>query len=268
MFQNPLRYPAKYAILILLILVLPVHAAGQETKKVPTTEVSGQSVFLIGNSLTWDARPPLLDGLVHWHVDCGKSLAFIQNNPQNPCVKSSTLWPRALQSRQYDFLCLQPHYGTTLDQDVEAISTWVQQQKKAVIVIHTGWAKHELLSDEKSDASPNGPMTHSDTYFTALLTRLRTTFPNREFRCTHAMNLLFYVADDIDTGVAPFDKLTDVYRDAIHMKNDTGRFLMHNAMRLALGQSVSENGFPQLNETKKKYLLGLLSKLQSRHVRK
>ena len=70
-------------------------AMGQEEKPVAYPEVvpgsGGLSYFLIGNSLTWDTVPSKLDGDVQWHVDCGKSLPFIYENPQKPCVKTSTL---------------------------------------------------------------------------------------------------------------------------------------------------------------------------------
>src|SRR5690606_39121687 len=55
-----------------------------------------KSYYLIGNSLTWDTSPSLLDGDVQWHVDCGKSLPYIMAHPEMPCVKTSTLWPQAL----------------------------------------------------------------------------------------------------------------------------------------------------------------------------
>lgn len=54
-------------------------------------------IFLIGNSLTWDTIPAKLDGHVQWHVDCGKSLKYINEHPEEPCVKTSSLWPQTLQ---------------------------------------------------------------------------------------------------------------------------------------------------------------------------
>ena len=102
-------------------------------------------VFLIGNSLTWDTVPSRLDGNVQWHVDCGKSLPFMFANPEEPCVKTSTLWPKALKENQYDILSLQTHYGATLAEDVETISRWIEMQPQAVVVIHTGWAHRRGL---------------------------------------------------------------------------------------------------------------------------
>ena len=84
-------------------------------------EPATKSYYLIGNSLTWDTLPGLLDGDVQWHVDCGTSLPFVFANPGKPCVKSSTLWPAALKEKQYDVVSVQPHYGSTLQQDVETM---------------------------------------------------------------------------------------------------------------------------------------------------
>ena len=41
--------------------------------------------------------------------------------------------------------------------------------------------------------------------------------------------------------------LAELYRDEIHMTNDHGKYLMHNAMRHALGQPPSAAGFDKLN---------------------
>ncbi|WP_182864738.1 hypothetical protein [Stieleria mannarensis] len=92
--------------------------------------------------------PSRLDGNVHWHVDCGKNLAFIRDNHQSPCVETSRLWPTALTTNQYDYVSIQPHYGTTIEQDVEVIAHWMKLQPKATFVIHTGWARHADWADD------------------------------------------------------------------------------------------------------------------------
>ncbi|MEW4529268.1 right-handed parallel beta-helix repeat-containing protein [Maioricimonas sp. JC845] len=220
-----------------------------------------QRVYLIGNSLTWDTVPSRLDGNVHWHVDCGKSLKYIREHPEEPCVATSQLWPDSLVRTEYDVVCVQPHYGTTLDEDVEVISKWVEMQPKAAFVIHTGWARHASLAEERSDDDPSGPLTHSAAYVDALLKELRQRYPERKFRRTRAMDLLFAAADDIEAGRAPFDDITDLYRDAIHMTTTGGRYLMHNAMRAAVGQPRSTAGFEKVPEEQMTYLNSLLDRV-------
>lgn len=249
-----------FCSVVCLWLLLAVPIGAQEPGVISASSVDTQpgkttaKVYLIGNSLTWDTSPSKLDGNVQWHVDCGKPLTYIRDNPKAPCVKSSTLWPSALSSTQYDYVAVQPHYGTTIDEDVEVISQWVEQQPKAVFVIHTGWARHAQFVDEWADQSPAGKLTHSKAHNEELLRRLRTKYPDREFRCTEATKLLKLIASDIAEEKAPIKKLEDLYRDAIHMKLDTGRFLMHNAMRQSLGQPLLTQ-WPKIDSEMQAYLL-------------
>lgn len=244
-----------FRIAALLILILQLNSTGQEPSK---------SIFLIGNSLTWDTVPPKLDGDVQWHVDCGKSLPWMHDHPDMPCVKSSVLWTKALRQKQYDFVTFQPHYGSSLESDVATISKWIQLQRKAVFVIHTGWARSKTRSAEYVDQASTHKMTHSPHYIRSLITALKKEYPKREFRQTHAIDLLDRVARDIKNGSAPFKKVEELYRDAIHMKLDSGRYLMHNAMRIALGQPRSAAAFKNSNPKIIKYLNQVLDSIPAR----
>lgn len=224
-------------------------------------EEKAKSYYLIGNSLTWDTAPALLDGDVQWHVDCGKSLPYIHEHPEQPCVKTSTLWPTALKDKQYDLISVQPHYGSTLPEDVSTISQWIEMQPKATFIIHTGWARSETREDEYKNQDISGKLQHSPAYIKALLAALQKKYPERKFKQTHAIDLLEQVDADIKAGKAPFDQITDIYRDAIHMKLDSGRYLMHNAMRHAMDQPRSEKGYEKLDPKTKQYLNQVLDTL-------
>ena len=221
-----------------------------------------KKIFLIGNSLTWDTVPSKLDGQVQWHVDCGKNLQYIHANPQEPCVKTSTLWPTALVETQFDIVSVQPHFGTTIDQDVEIIGKWLEMQPKAVFVIHTGWARAAELKEEFADEDPEGVLTHSNAYFDTLLSQLRELHPGREFRMTAATRLLNDIADDIEHDLAPLQNIQQLYRDKIHMTLTGGRYLMHNVMRQALGQPATQTGFEKLPKDLRTYLDGKLATLE------
>ena len=223
------------------------------------TTADNRSCYLIGNSLTWDTVPAWLDGDVQWHVDCGKSLPFIHDNPDEPCVKTSTLWPKALAEKQYDVVSVQTHYGATLDEDVAVISKWVAMQPKAEFVIHTGWAHHEKRAAEYDSRDVSGKMQHSPAYINALLETLQKKFPDRVFRQTRAIDLLAKIAADIDAGQAPFESVSDLHRDAIHVRIDTGRYLMHNCMRHALGQPWSAQHYEKLDPKIKAYFDSVLT---------
>lgn len=219
-------------------------------------------VFLLGNSLTWDTVPAKLDGDVQWHVDCGKSLPYIVENPTDPCVRSSTLWPKALQEKQYDVISIQVHYGSTLKQDVASILKLIENQPNARVVIHTGWARSIERSAEWSNGSDASfaTMKHHRGYFDALLKKLRSSRPEREFSRSYAMDLLQVVATDIQSGESRVENVSELYRDAIHMNVVTGRYLMHNAMRDALGQQRSASGFEKLEPQIKNYLDSVLDR--------
>ena len=226
-----------------------------------SAEPAKTSYFLIGNSLTWDTVPSRLDGDVQWHVDCGKSLPWMHAHPEQPCVKSSTLWPQALKQKQYDVISVQPHYGSTLDEDINVISKFVDMQPNAIFVIHTGWAHHAKRAVEYESQNVTGKLQHAPSYFRALILALRKRYPNREFRQTHAIDLLAKISADAKAKRAPIDDVAELHRDAIHVKIDTGRYLMHNAMRKALGQPFSNKGFEQLDPEIKTYLDKVLATL-------
>ena len=251
-----LQFIPRFCMMLLLLLSrIPAVCAQSSSPAV--------SCYLIGNSLTWDTVPPQLDGDVQWHVDCGVSLQHIFANPRQPCVNSSTLWPTALRSKQYEFVVVQPHYGSTLAADAETISEWMQLQPQAVFVIHTGWAYQDRNAEEFASYTVPEQMVHSPGYMRALLAELQRRHPQRQLRQTFAQNLLAAIAEDIAAERAPLDNLGTLYRDAIHLTLDHGRYLAHNAVRHSLGQPRSAAGFPQQQPSLRAYLDEMLALLDT-----
>ncbi|MEW4487770.1 right-handed parallel beta-helix repeat-containing protein [Thalassoglobus sp. JC818] len=220
-------------------------------------------IYLIGNSLTWDTVPSRLAESVDWHVDCGKSLPYIFDHSEAPCVGSSRIWPTALTSKRYDVISVQPHYGSSLEEDVDAISKWIELQPQAVWILHTGWARSATLVEEYESGSESPQMTHSPLYLDQLRDRLKEKFPEVEFRSTHCMRLLYELNQNIQQGGSNFESIEDVYRDAIHMTTGAGRYLMHNAMRETIGQERSDRGFEEIDPETKKELDALLDERAS-----
>ncbi|NNJ26490.1 hypothetical protein [Alienimonas chondri] len=241
--------PARLFSLGVVAATLTVSAGfSQETPEAASeSPASAPRTFLIGNSLTWDTLPSRLegasDGRVQWHVYCGKNLPFIHDNPAGHCVESSTPWPKALADGEYDFVSIQPHLGSKLEEDVAIITEWAAQQPDAVLVIHTAWRHLDQFAAAYEANESDGPMEPSPAYFEALLAGLRKELPGREIRTTNCYRLLYALHEDIEAGVGPFTALADVGRDAIHMNAGPGRYLMHNAMRQALGQPPTGQGF-------------------------
>lgn len=251
-----MMHPLRLLSLITIVLFATLENATAQEK-------TSSKHYLIGNSLTWDTVPKLLGGDVQWHVDCGVNLPYIHANPGKPCVKESTLWPDALKDKQYDIISVQPHYGSTLAQDVETISAWMKLQPKAVFVIHSGWAWHSKRADEFASYASPEQMTHGPLYIRALISELKKIHPGRELRQTLAQNLLACIAEDIAANKAPFKNVAELYRDDIHLTHSHGKYLAHNAMRHAMGQPFSSAGFEKLDPELKKYLDGLLAQLST-----
>lgn len=201
------------------------------------------TIFAVGNSLTWDAKPQDLDGDVDYHIFCGRNLQYIYDNPLNHCVDTSTPWTVALQENQYDWLVVQPFAGTTLQQDASIIESWLQMQPSAKLVIHPGWTRFANFPDDYLAGNPDNKMRPNPAYINALITELHARVPNRDIRTTRSHDLLFSVWEDTQKGIGPFSSLDDLARDEIHMGHNSGRYLMHNALRRALGQPISGQGF-------------------------
>jgi hypothetical protein len=108
-----------------------------------------------GRTNLFDARR---GGIVRWHVDCGKSLPFIFENPGKSCVKNSMIWPEALKTKPNDLISVQVHYGSTVEEDVAVISEFVRMQPKAIFVTHSGWARAASRAEEYAAKSAGGKM--------------------------------------------------------------------------------------------------------------
>ena len=105
------------------------------------TSVLSQSLFSIGNSLTFDALRNF-EGSYDHTINCNQNLDRIFNNPDQTCLPQLTgarPWDEAFENENYDFVTVQPFAGTSLSQDVAAISEWMRLQPDATFIIHTGW---------------------------------------------------------------------------------------------------------------------------------
>lgn len=193
--------------------------------------------YLIGNSLTWDTLPTRLDGEVKFHVDCGKSLPFIYSNPEKPCVEASTIWPIGLRLGPWDYLVVQPFYGSTLADDLRVIESWLADQPRATLVLHSGWAEEVNHRKELMETSSE-KMTHSDVYFDKIEAELKSRHPDLTILRTDAYKLLETIDKAIIDGKSPFKELKELYRDPIHMTHELGQPMMHNLMRKTLGQPL------------------------------
>ena len=200
-------------------------------------------IYTIGNSLTWDTKPPDLDGIVDYQIYCAKNLQYIQDNPEGHCVRSSLPWTTALTTKQYDWISVQPFSGTKLSTDSAIISSWMSLQPDATFVIHPAWTGFTTFPRDYEAGNPDNKMRPSPEYISDLISELQTNNPGREIRSTKTNDLLYSIYLDVEHRISPFNSLLDLSRDYIHMGLNTGRYLAHNALRISMDQPLSDGGF-------------------------
>jgi len=210
---------------------------------------SSLKIYTIGNSLTGDTIPGKYAS--GWHICGGHNLKRIQNNPD--CSKNNKLtWKEALTENKYNIITVQPYYGTRLSEDIEVISDWVQLQPSAIFVIHTGWPAVNKVHSSYIKGSILR-MNHSPFYFSNLVNRLKSKFPEIEIRLNPAFIALELIHRDIQNKHSPFKSLAELYRDKLHM-NNVGKYLMHNLTRYTLQLPKSSKIFPTIPKNTKNYL--------------
>ena len=215
------------------------------------------SVYSVGNSLTNDTLPMLLDDS-NWHVYCSKNLNYIYENPFGHCVGTSNPWPVALAEEEFDWLVLQPFEGTTMDEDEFVITEFASMQPNADIVLHSGWW-HAGTFIELYEGGLQETMTPSPEYMDSLRQRIVEAFPNRRVRFTRANDLLNTINDDVENGSGPFEEFSDIFRDFIHVDLPRGRYLMHQALRWSTDQELfNREDYPDTTNEEFDYLENVL----------
>ena len=208
--------------------------------------------------MTYDTLPFHLDGDVDFHIYCNKNLQYIRDNPDGHCISTSTPWTTALVDNTYETLMIQPFDGTSLTQDVEIISGWMDMQPDADILLHTGWARHDQLSEVLALGNPDNMMRPNFQYFEDLVAALEVRHAGRKISSNHAFAYLAQIENNALRGIGPYDELSDIYRDQIHMTLGDGRYLMHNVVRKSLGQEFSSEGIT-IDSARQSYLDQILT---------
>jgi hypothetical protein len=199
-------------------------------------------VFALGSSYSWDGRPAALDGAPQWHIDCGKSLLYIFENPDFPCVANSTNWPTAFGESSFDYISFQPvdDVGITQQSDIDTISLWMWLQRDAVVVLHPTWPI-PFFWEEEFHASGDGHVlvNRTGSYHWNLAAKLAIAHPDRVIISDRVNEMLDTIYHHIEIGIGPLDDFRDMFRDfSGHASQDYGQYLLHNALRQAFGQET------------------------------
>jgi hypothetical protein len=217
-----------------------------------TCSLARADVYVLGSSYSNDALPPLLDDRPQWHVDCGKPLQYIYDNPSAPCELTSTIWPLALTTTQFNHVSFQPvrDVGVTEQSDINTIGYWLSLQPAAVGVIHPTWPFQAQWESEFHNANPDHTLTnYSHQYTYDLIGKLRAANPGRRIVSDRANEILDSIYHDIQNGVAPLTDFQQLFRDGSGHLGSYGQYLAHNALRQAFGQrKVSAEPRPSVED--------------------
>ena len=226
---------------ILLGLAVPHFAGGAE-------------LYSLGNSLTFDALRNY-QGSVEYTINCNQNLNRIFENPSETCLPrkaESRPWDQAFADTSYEFVTVQPFRGTTLAEDVSAISSWMDLQPDAAFIIHTGWTSAGARESTYNAALGDGMMKHSVAYFDALSSELENLQPDRVIGSTNIIGILQGIAEDIARDASAVDSIENLYRDPIHC-NAAGQYIATNAFNRALGKSFTDVGFESVDQSVRNY---------------
>jgi len=209
--------------------------------------------FHIGNSLTWDTRPTLFEGLsaangidheVGFHIRSSYSLPQLWADPE-PNVNGSERFADALPGQRWDVLTLQPHTVSTLGDDRQVIQDMVDLARQNPangnlrVVLLSPWANREGRNGEKTmsdlwqeplteGVSDDQPMRRSRAYYDALLREVRNDLAVKGINEVHLAPtgaVFFEVAQRLANGDLQDSSITevgDLFRDRIHASGDLG----------------------------------------------
>ena len=220
-----------------------------------TVPLASAPLYSIGNSLTFDALRRFAGDFDHT-INCNQNLDRIFNNPEQTCVptlEGARPWDDAFATESYDFVTVQPFVGTSLSQDVAAISAWMTLQPDAQFIIHTGWTSAGARESQFNAPLDPGRLSYGPAYFDELIYQLESAFPGRRVASTNIIGTLDDIADDIAAGVSPITSIADFYRDPIHF-NATGQYIATQSFNLLTGTPLDLSRFSSVDETTRQYL--------------
>lgn len=216
----------------------------------------GDIIYTIGNSLTVVALYNY-QGTYQYSIQCNQNLQTIFENPAGRCPgdvnPNAFAWDLAFAQKSYDFVTVQPFYFTTLDQDFNAISTWMNLQPNAKFILHTGWPNVSAPSVYSQPLVPGGQFVHSKAHIDALVERIQTASPNRAIGNTNIIGTLESIRLDILAGTSPIASLNDLYRDPVHF-DALGQYVATNSFYVSMGKPVDESILPSISPVQKAYL--------------
>ncbi len=221
----------------------------------PLVATASQTSYSIGNSLTWDAKPPTVRDLaalagetltVGYHIRCGSSLLAIYNDPLSTCINPppTGLWDEALPDNVWDVVTLQPYPGggSTLATDenvtLEMMNVALQQSDNNTTqfyIYSTYTNPNAWLNDSYHDNwltptlnEPTQATRQYRDYYDNLIENVRNSQPSvlPPVLSIPAGEVIDVLDQMMVAGDVPgFNDAADLFRDAFHL-NNVGRYVL------------------------------------------
>jgi hypothetical protein len=176
------------------------------------------------------------------------------------------VWPVAVANTSFAVISFQPvpDDGNTLAHDLFAIDEFLLDQPEADIVIHQTWplpGQWEAVHHAVLDHSVTNRSLLFGYY---LVSWLDVIYPGRRVVLTRSNEMLDRIYHDCLEGACPLPGgFYDMFRDASgHMSYGPGRYLQHNALRAAFGQTTGvqpSDPEEQVSPEVKAYLDGVVA---------
>lgn len=233
----------------------------------PVASAEAMDTYHIGNSLTWDAGPPVLEklaasaGHAHYagyHIRSAAPLHYIQANPSDTTYVRPSQWDTAFaRAEGWDAISIQPYPagGATLASDAAAITTFIAAAREnpasgsTNFYIYAAWPhlqpapgesySQHWLGDWDSGAAVK--TRNNLEYFTTLIGQVRASQP--DVMMIPVGEALHAVEQQILAGNLPgLEGGATFYRDPYHMAN-VGRYVASLTF-LATFYGQSPEGLP------------------------
>ncbi|MCD6175659.1 MAG: hypothetical protein J7K65_07845 [Planctomycetes bacterium] len=234
------------APIIILTLTCSGGCAVKMKKAAIDLNKSHFASYHIGNSLTWDMQPLGLAELARqrnyehetgYHIECGKPLKHIWNNPKSTCVapvKKFGYFDDALPNHSWDLVSIQPYSGdSTLLDDEEVILKMIKlaqgnpKNKNTRFYIYAAWPKRGNYQTKwTTDVSENdrAATVLAREYFKHLIERVRSRTTAQVFMIPVG-EVLYELDKKLKAGEVPgYTSVDQMYRDTNHLSLDIGRF--------------------------------------------
>jgi hypothetical protein len=233
----------KIKIILLLFCALAAKAKAQEA--IPDS----YRIYNIGNSHTWDHRPSTgfmeiaksmdIEIINGWHINCGKNIHHIWNNPEQVCVDVTRFgfFKNAIGKHEWDAITIQPFVNGLGKNEAEAIKklyTFIRRANnpEAQVFVYCSWPKNtgEELSDFDyskawlADFNPEDTLRSVSEDFFAYLEKSVNEFAS-DIQFVPLGRVIYHFDQKAKAGEIPeFSGAGELYRDRYHM-NNVGRYM-------------------------------------------